>query len=328
MTKHKLVSLMPMPHEQFVHFMTLGGYDPSTTEIVSITPPKATEEQICTAVSDAEVIFGDYSAHNYISRRVLEAAEKCRHIQFASIGYEGIDLEASNEMGITVSNGFFDGVAVSEHTLMLILALLRKIITSHASMVKGEWKQFEFNAAIRPFAGLTLGIFGLGAIGTNVARRARAFGPKIIYNKRRRLTPEEETELGVEYSTFEELIRDSDVLTIHVPLNAETEGRIGREEIDAMKDGAVIINTARGKIVNEDALAEGLKNGKIAGAALDYEPFDFNGPLAGLENVILTPHVASSGQSQSSQLSAMRGMVDNINNVLAGGKPQNIVNGL
>ena len=118
MTTHKIVSLMPYPHERLIHFMTLGGYNPSTTKLVSITPPKATEEQICTAVSDADVILGDYSAHNYISQIVLKAAEKCRHIQFASIGYDGIDLEASKEMGITVSNAFI-GPYTSARALLI-----------------------------------------------------------------------------------------------------------------------------------------------------------------------------------------------------------------
>jgi lactate dehydrogenase-like 2-hydroxyacid dehydrogenase len=131
--------------------------DMSSVELVELGKKAATEEQVCEVCKGATLIIGDYSAENYISRRVLEAAEGVRHVQFGSKGFDGVDLKAATEMGITVSNGFGDGVNVAEHTMMLILSLLRHTVHAHTSMKKGEWRQWEVIRETRPLRGMTLG---------------------------------------------------------------------------------------------------------------------------------------------------------------------------
>lgn len=327
MSRPKVVSLMPASMEQHLTWLE-PGLDLSTVDLVVISPPQATEEQICEAVRGASVIIGDYSAENFITRRVLTEARDCRLIQFGSVGYEGVDLEAATELGVPVCNGFDDGVSVAEHALMLILALLRRAIYAHETLSEGKWTQWELRGKIQPFKSKTLGILGLGTIGTQVAIRARAFGPKMIYNKRARLPEDEERRLGVEYRTFQRLLEESDIITIHVPLTEETRGMIGEAELARMKDGAILLNVARKDVVDEAALAEALKAGKLSGVAVDYEPFDPESPLIGLDNVIITPHVAGFGSAPESQAASLKRWGNNIAKAIAGERPENIVNDL
>lgn len=327
MVKPKIVSLMPTSMEQHITWLD-PGLDLSTVDLVVISPPQATEEQICEAVRGASAIIGDYSAHNFITRKVLQEAEGCSIVQFGSVGYEGVDLKAAKELGVPVCNGFQDGVSVAEHALMLILALLRRIIYAHETLSKGKWTQWELRGKIQPFNGKTLGILGLGTIGTQVAIRARAFGPKMIYNKRTRLPEDEERRLGIEYRTFQRLLEESDIITIHVPLTEETRGMIGEAEFARMKDGAILLNVARKDVVDEAALAEAFRAGKLSGAAVDYEPFDPESPLIGLDNVILTPHVAAMGTAPESQAATIKKWGNNIARAIAGESPENIVNDL
>jgi phosphoglycerate dehydrogenase-like enzyme len=302
--------------------------DMSSVELVELGKKAATEEQVCEVCKGATLIIGDYSAENYISRRVLEAAEGVRHVQFGSKGFDGVDLKAATEMGITASNGFGDGVNVAEHTMMLILSLLRHTVHAHTSMKKGEWRQWEVIRETRPLRGMTLGILGLGTIGREVAKRARPFEVKTLYHKRSRLPEEEEESLGVEYRGFDKLLQESDILSLHLPLVEETRGLIGRREIALMKEGAILINTARGELVDEEALAEALEDGRLWGAAVDYEPLAPDSPLRSLDNVLLMPHCAvGGGTPESSRASALK-LAQNIARVLAGEKPFNIVNGL
>lgn len=302
--------------------------DMSSVELVELGKKAAAEEEICEACKGATLIIGDYSAENYISRRVLEATEGVRHVQFGSKGFDGVDLKAATEMDVTVSNGFGDGVAVAEHTMMLILSLLRHTVHAHTSMKRGEWRQWEVLKETRPLRGMTLGILGLGTIGREVAKRARPFDVRTLYHTRSRLPEEEEESLGVEYRGFDQLLQESDILSLHLPLVEETRGLIGRREIALMKESAILINTARGQLVDEGALAEALEDGRLWGAAVDYEPLAPDSPLRSLDNVLLMPHCAVGGStSESSRMSALK-LAQNIARVLAGEKPFNIVNDL
>jgi len=301
--------------------------DMSSVELMELGKKAAAEEEICEACRGATLIIGDYSAENY-SRRVLEAAEGVRHVQFGSRGFDGVDLKAATEMGVTVSNGFGDGVSVAEHTMMLILSLLRHTVHAHTSMKRGEWRQLEVFRETRPLRGMTLGILGLGTIGREVAKRARPFDVRTLYHKRSRLPEGEEESLGVEYRGFDQLLQESDIFSIHLPLVEETRGLIGRREIALMKEDAILINTARGELVDEEALAEALEDGRLWGAAVDYEPLAPDSPLRSLDNVLLMPHCAvSGGTPESSRMSALK-LAQNIARVLAGEKPFNIVNDL
>ena len=302
--------------------------DMSSVELVELGKKAAAEEEICEVCKGATLIIGDYSAENYISRRVLEAAEGVRHVQFGSKGFHSVNLKAATEMGVTVSNGFGDGVNVAEHTMMLILSLLRHTVHAHTSMKRGEWRQWEVIRETRPLRRMTLGILGLGTIGREVAKRARPFDVRTLYHKRSRLPEEEEESLGVEYRGFDQLLQESDILSLHLPLVEETRGLIGRREIALMKEGAILINTARGQLVDEGALAEALEDGRLWGAAVDYEPLAPDSPLRSLDNVLLMPHCAvGGGTSESSRMSALK-LAQNVARILAGEKPFNIVNDL
>jgi phosphoglycerate dehydrogenase-like enzyme len=176
-----------------------------------------------------------------------------------------------------------------------------------------------------------LGILGLGTIGKEVAKRARPFEPKVIYNKRNRLSIEEEKALDVEYRTFEDLIKESEILTIHTPLTEETEGIIGRSEINMMKNGAILINTARAGIIDEIAAADALESGKLSGVGLDVVKSRIVGdlrilesPLVKYENVVFTPHL--SGNTREAHHRSHGQWVENVCNFLDGKKPQFVVN--
>ncbi len=302
--------------------------DMSSIEIVEIGKKAASEEEISRVCEGATIIIGDWSAENYISRNVLEAAEGVRHVQFTSKGFDGVDLKAATEMGVTVSNGFLDGVSVAEHTMMMILSLLRHTVHAHTSMKKGEWRMWETIRATRPLSGTTLGLLGLGNIGKEVAKRANPFNVRVLYHKRSRLPKEEEENLGVEYRSLDRLLQESDILSLHLPLVEETRGLIGEREIAQMKKGAILINTARGAIVDEGALAEALKDGRLWGAAVDYEPLSLDSPLRSLDNVLLMQHSGIGGSTLESHRENRLKFAQNIARVLAGEKPHNIVNGL
>jgi glyoxylate reductase len=173
--------------------------------------------------------------------------------------------------------------------------------------------------------GMTLGIIGLGRIGTMVARRAQGFGMKILYNKRSP-DPEVEKELGIEFADLDSLLSGSDYISLHVPLTEETHGMINKATLEKVKEGAFLINTARGQIVEEYDLVEALRKGRLGGAALDVfeaEP-NINPELIGMENVILTPHIASATYRARDKMGQLA--VDAVLSTLSGNKPENFVN--
>jgi phosphoglycerate dehydrogenase-like enzyme len=233
-----------------------------------------------------------------ISDRVMQAARKCRLIQLLSAGYDQMNLKLASDLGIPVANnGGANSVAVAEHTIMLILAVYRRLL-HYANFVRsGGWRPSENRGIdVFEFEGKTLGLVGIGNIAQKVARRARGFDVNIqYYDKYASLTPTEEEAMGLKSVSLEELLSTSDVVSVHVPLTRETRYMIGKAELEMMKPTAIIINTARGGIIEEAALVDALKSGVIAGAGLDvmeHEPPDPNDPLPKLDNVIITPHTA------------------------------------
>ncbi|HZA23498.1 MAG TPA: 2-hydroxyacid dehydrogenase, partial [Dehalococcoidia bacterium] len=230
--------------------------------------------------------------------RVMQAARKCRLIQVLSAGYDQINLRLANDLGIPVANnGGANSVAVAEHTIMLVLATYRRLL-HYANYVKGGgWRPSQDRKIdVFEFEGKTLGLVGIGNIAQKVARRARAFDANLqYYDRYASLPPTEEEALGIRSVSLEELLRTSDVVSVHVPLTGETRHMIGKAELALMKPTSIIINTARGGIIDEAALLEALQSGAIAGAGLDvleHEPPDPNDPLPKLDNVIVTPHTA------------------------------------
>ncbi len=320
--------LSPLPEEAVKGMLgaVLEGRE-VTVEVYQGDPGPGLEE----AVRGADVIVGDFTFRLPIDARVAEAARGCRLIQQPSIGYQHIDLEATRRAGIPVANvGAANAVGVAEHAVMFMLCLLKKALYFHAKTAAGDWAQQEvFTLGMYELQGKTVGIVGMGNIGKEVAARLRPFGCRILYHDKVRLSRELEGELGVEYASLEDLLRASDIVTLHVPLTPETRHLIDRERLALMKPEAYLLNLARGEVVDEEALAEALEQGRIAGAGLDVfarEPVDPDNPLLRSDRVILSPHVA--GGTNESRVRMLQVTVDNITRVLSGEKPRFVVNGV
>jgi len=240
-----------------------------------------------------------------LPREVLEASKRLKVIGIHGVGVDHIDVDFAVEKGIRiVRTPEAQTDSVAEFTVGLILSLLRKIPLADIAVRRGEWNKKYGPLVGSELMGKTVGILGLGQIGRAVAERLRGFKTTIIYYKRNR-NPELENLLGVRYVSFNELLKTSDIISIHVPLTRETYHMISFKEFEMMKDGVYIVNTARGAVIDEKALYQALVSGKVAGAALDVfelEPLSPDNPLTKLDNVILTPHLAASAKETLERL--------------------------
>jgi len=259
-----------------------------------------------------------------ITRAVIEAATKLQIVGRAGVGVDNIDVAAATERGVIVVNSpGGNTVAVAELTLAMMLNLVRRIMPAHASMMNGEWKRSSFMG--HQLWGKTLGVVGVGRIGVEVIRRAQSFDMKVLgYDPF--LTTARATQLGIEAVSVEEVLKRADFVTIHTPLTKETKNLIDVEAIATMRDGAVIVNCSRGGIVDEAALYEALKSGKLGGAGLDVfqtEP-PTDSPLRKLDNVVLTPHLGAS--TEEAQVEVALDVATQIVEVLQGRPPQSAVN--
>lgn len=260
---------------------------------------------------------------------LIEQAARARLIQKTGIGTDNIDSRAAAARSLPVANTpGGNSTSVAELTMLLILALYRKLMTLDAATRRGEWPMWELRPSSFELSGKVLGLVGLGNIGQEVARRARAFGASILYHDEV-CREEAEYELGASYAQLPEILRQADIISLHVPLTPSTKHMIGAEELAMMKPGALLINVARGGIVDEAVLTKALRGGKLAGAALDVwesEPVQPTNPLLQLENVIATPHI---GAGTRDTLSRVLGMAfANIQRVSRGEPPRHVVNGV
>ncbi|OYT27440.1 MAG: hypothetical protein B6U97_01585 [Candidatus Altiarchaeales archaeon ex4484_96] len=247
-----------------------------------------------------------------VTRDVIWGADKLRIIGRAGVGLDNIDLEAAREKNIEVVNSpEASTISVAELTLGAIIALMRNIHHGHSTLKQGRWDRSRL--AGNELYGKKLGIIGFGRIGREVADRARAFGMDVLAFDPS-ITGEDARENNCEYRGINDLIREADVLSLHVPLNEQTRNLIDAKKIAQMKKNAVIINVARGGVVNEKDLYEALKKQTIRGAALDVfetEPPEGN-PLLTLDNIILTPHLGAS--TEEAQINAGTVVVEKIRN--------------
>lgn len=263
-----------------------------------------TEDEIIAAAHDADAVIAVTSVqtiHNF-SRKVIEGLTRCRFIMSMGIGYDALDVEAATDKGIIAANiPDYCMDEMSDHTMALILACTRKIVKLDRVVREGVWKQEpepDIQYGIWPtmsrLRDQTLGMIGLGRIAQMLVPKAKAFGMRIIaYDPY--LDTETMNSLGVEKKDLDQLLAESDILSLHAPLTSETRQMLGLEEFKKMKPGAYIVNTARGGLIDQEALCAALKDGILAGAALDVmnpEPINPDNPLLKLENVILSPHSA------------------------------------
>jgi len=263
-----------------------------------------------------------------VDAELLQRAPRLKMIANLGVGYDNIDLGAATLAHIPVSNT--PGVltaATADIAFTLILAVARRVVEGDKRTRAGE---FRFWAPLvflgREVSGKTLGIIGLGRIGRAVAKRARGFDMQVLYFNRHRLTPDEEKALGVEFADLPALLSRADFVSLHVPLTRETRHLINRETLGWMKPDALLINTSRGPVVDEQALLEALRDGTISGAGLDVyerEP-DLTAGLIDLDNVVLLPHVGSATLETRTQMGQLA--AQNLLAGLRGERPPNCLN--
>ena len=249
--------------------------------------------------------------YDKINKEILQSAEKLKVISTFSVGYDHIDLDFAKENKIRVGytpEGLTD--ATADMAFGLLLDSLRRISEGDRIIRKGKWKQIYGAHDYVGFdlQGKTLGIMGLGRIGKTLAKRAKAFDMKIIYHNRNRISRNEERKLGVKYAAFDKLITQSDIISIHVPHTKETNQIFNMKILKKMKKTAFLINTSRGKVVNEKDLVTALKQKIIAGAGIDVfetEPVKKNHPFMKLENLVMSPHVGSSTKETRIQMAEL-----------------------
>ncbi|MSP60509.1 MAG: phosphoglycerate dehydrogenase [Myxococcales bacterium] len=260
-----------------------------------------------------------------VTAQILEAAQSLRVVGRAGIGVDNIDVKAASRRGVVVMNTpSGNAITTAEHALCLLLSLARHIPQATASMKAGQWEKKKFEGT--ELCGKTLGVLGLGNIGRIVADRALGLKMKVIAFDPV-LTAEAAAKLGVELVSVDEVFRRADFITVHTPLIAETRGLIGAEAFRKMKDGVLIVNAARGGIVDEVALAEAIKSGKVGGAALDVfvqEPPPKEHPLLALDRVIATPHLGAS--TEEAQEKVALEVAEQIAAFLLHGEVKNSVN--
>lgn len=232
-----------------------------------------------------------------VDAKVLDAAPRLKMIQRSGVGLDSLDLQAIRQRGIPLYvNEGVNARSVAEHTLMLILGTLRRIGEVNAMTHDGQWVKHEVGIRCHDLFGQQVGLVGLGNIGSQVAQILKGFGVRTVYYKPHRLPPDQEHQLGVRYLAIQELLQTSKVISLHCALNQETRKLIGSAELAMMKPGTVLINTARGGLIDETALLDALTSGHLAGAGLDVfaqEPLPSDHPFKGINNILMTPHIGS-----------------------------------
>ena len=273
-----------------------------------------TYEQLIKEAEDADYFL--VSGRLPIDKGVLDAAKKIKMIQRTGVGTEMLDKEEIKRRGIPVYvNAGVNARSVAEHTLTLMLACLKRIPFIDKQVRNGIWKKQETGTSCHELYGKTVGLVGLGAIGRQVGEYLNVFGAKILYTDIHQLSPEQEQELNATYiPSFEEMLSQVDILSLHCPLTNENKEMLNEQTITMMKPNAIIINTARGKLINETDLYHALKEGRISAAGLDVhyeEPIATdNHLLSALDNVIFTPHIG--GLSFETFQTMMKDAIENI----------------
>ena len=289
--------------------------------------PPPSREELLDAVEDVDAIY--CTLNEKIDEEVMDRAEKLKVVGTMSVGVDHIDVDHATSKGIYVVHT--PGVlteTVADHAWALLLATARRIVEADRSIRNGEWKIPWAPTMLLGYDvyGKTLGIIGIGRIGSAVARRAKGFNMKVLYYDIVR-REDLEKELGIKYAELDELLRESDFVTLHVPLTPETKKLINERKLKLMKRTAILVNTSRGAVVDQEALTRALQEGWIAGAGLDVfekEPISVDDPLLKLDNVVLTPHIGSASHDTRNKMAEY--VAEGIIKVLKGERPDNLFN--
>ncbi len=257
------------------------------------TLPENSIETLISCVAEADYILA--SGRVKITGEVLDKAKKLKMVQRTGVGLDSLDLEAMKQRNIPLYvNQGVNAQSVAEHTILMILACLRKLTLIDRNTKNGIWKKQEQGITTYELNGKTVGIIGMGNIGQKVARLLNAFGTTVVYYDQYRQPEIVEKELKLQYQPLEAVLECADVLTLHCPLTAKTNMLLNKKAFCGMKEGVVIVNTARGGLIDESALLEALEMGKVSFAGLDVhaeEPISKNNKLTANEKVIATPHI-------------------------------------
>lgn len=264
--------------------------------------------------------------YDTIDEELIEKAKNLKVISTYSVGFDHIDIDHAKKRKIRV--GYTPEVltdATADLAFSLILDIMRRVSEGDRIIRKGKWNKIfgAYDYVGTDLQGKTLGILGLGRIGSTVAKRAKSFGMKIIYHNRKQVSKTKEKSLGAKYVSFEKLISESDVISIHVPHNKETDKLFNKRVFQKMKKTSYLINTARGKIINEEDLIFALKNKIIAGAGLDvfeFEPIGKSHSLTKFQNIVLAPHIGSSTKETREKMAQIT--LNNLNLGMNGKRPK------
>ncbi len=258
----------------------------------------------------------------------LDQVPEVKVVSNFAVGFDNIDVDACTQRGVAVCitpDVLTDTTA--DFAFALLMAAARRVSESHQSIPKGEWKTWEPLGYLgQDVHGATLGIVGMGRIGVAMAKRASGFGMPVIYSDMNR-NEHAEQELGVEYVEFNDLLQRSDFVSVHTPLTPQTRGLFGAAQFQAMKESAVLINTARGPVVDTDALVEALQSGEIWGAGLDVtdpEPLPADHPLLSIDRAVICPHIASASETTRSRMAQLA--AENVKAVLTKTTPPRCLN--
>lgn len=282
--------------------------------------------EVLKAIGNAEIVFTNKTP---ISKYVLSKAPNLKYIGVLATGYNVVDVNTAKKLGITVTNvPVYSTKAVAQFTMALLLEMCHHVGNHNNAVQSGDWtKSIDFsfwNTPLIELSGKTMGIIGFGKIGQETAKIAQAFGLNIFaYNRSKNMELVSDT---CKYAELDELLKSSDIISLHCPLSESTQGMINKDTISKMKDGVMIINTSRGGLINENDLKESLNSGKVAKAAVDVvsiEPIKADNPLLKAKNCIITPHIAWAPKESRSRLMQMA--AENLDAYLKD-SPINVVN--
>ena len=308
----RVLALPPLPHEVLV---SLFG-DP---RIELLTPAERTQEEVARLVPEADVVIGDWSP----SLRLLHPGPRVCFVQQPSVGTDGIDLDACAAAGVPVANcAGANSTSVAEWCVSATLAMLRATVEGDAAVRRGEWPQTSLGG--RELSGSRVGIIGMGAIGRRAAQLFAAFGCEVQYWSRSR-----HEDAPAAYAELDDLLATSDVVVLVIALGATTRGLLDEARLARMKPGALLVNGARGEVVDEAALAAALESSHLGGAALDVfstEPLPGASPLRTAPRVLLSPHMA--GSTVQAAMRIVGQATANLSRVLDGQPAVDVVNGV
>ena len=318
----KIAIVSPEAPERRKQFLDLASPD---MECVFVADTASDDEKL-TVCKDADAIILAAPGAD-LSMDALHQCSNVKLMQGVLAGYDRFDIKGMAELGIPyANNGGGNAIAVAEHALGLLLALGRGIVRGARNTRDRRWNEGIRGAPSWELSGKRVGIIGLGPIGQAMARLLHGFGTDTVYYKRTPATPELESELRARFVPLDDLMSTADAISVHLSLTPESRQLIGAREIALMKPTATIVNTSRGAVIDEAALYEALRDGRIAGAGLDVleeEPTPADNPLLGLENVIVTPHM--SGLSRESTPRSARFAMANVRRAVLGEPIQSVV---